>query len=154
EKCFLVFKDLTTGRDVRRLDKLTADVHTLAFSPDGRVLAWSGSKDWAIHLLETASSHERCCFSGHRGQVYSLAFSASGDRLISGSMDTTALVWDLGIQIDPRKAPATLTEAELKSLWGALAAEDAVLADRAIHKLAAAPKVAIPFLRKRLHPIV
>lgn len=153
EKCFLVFKDLTTGREIRRFDHLAADVYRPTFSPDGRVLAWSSSKDWSIRLMETASGRERCCFSGHRGQVYSLAFSTDGGRLISGSNDTTALVWDLGRRIDPRPAPPALTKAELDVLWFDLAAEDAVRAYRAIRKLAATPNAAVPFVRKRLRPL-
>ncbi len=57
-KCFLVLKDLATGRDVRHLDELPSDVHILTFSPDGRTLAWSGSKAQSIHLLEVASGRD------------------------------------------------------------------------------------------------
>ncbi len=153
EKCFLVFKDLATGRDVRRLDKLPTDVNRIVFSPDGRMLAWSGRWDPTIYLMETASGRERRRFAGHRGWVLSLAFSADGERLISGSMDTTALVWDIGRRLDRSKAPASLTGAEVEKLWTDLAGEDAACAYEAIRKLASVPNAAIPFLRKHLPPV-
>jgi hypothetical protein len=151
----LIFKDLTTGRDVPHRDKLPSEVNTLAFSPDGRMLAWSayGNTDPSIHLLEVSSGRERRRLKGHRGWVIALTFSAAGDRLISGSMDTTALVWDLGSRFDPRKAPTTLTAAQVESLWTDLAGEDAARAYQAIRKLAASPTLSIPLLRKRLHPV-
>jgi RNA polymerase sigma factor (sigma-70 family) len=150
EKCFLVFKDLATGRDVRRLDKLPTDVNRIAFSPDGRMLAWSGRWDPTIYLMETASGRERRRFAGHLGWVLSLAFSADGERLISGSVDTTALVWDVGRRWDRSKAPAAFTNAVVEKLWADLAGEDAACAYQAIRKLAAVPNAAVPFLRKHL----
>jgi hypothetical protein len=149
----LVFKDLATGCDVRRLDNFPSDVKVLAFSLDGRVLAWSGTKDFSIHLMETASGRERRRLAGHRGRVMGLTFSADGERLISGSFDTTALVWDLGNRFDPRTPPATLTAAQVEALWGDLAADDAARAYQAIRKLASAPTSAIPFMLKRLLPV-
>jgi RNA polymerase sigma factor (sigma-70 family) len=153
EKCFLVLKDLATGRDIRRLDNLPADVNHIAFSPDGRMLVWSGRMDPTIYLVETPSGRERRRFAGHYGGVISLAFSADGERLISGSTDTTALVWNLGRRLDRGKAALTLTAAEVEKLWTDLAGEDAARAYEAIGKLAAAPTAAIPFLRKHLLPV-
>jgi RNA polymerase sigma factor (sigma-70 family) len=146
---YLILKDLTTGRDVRRLDKLPSDVGILAFSPDGHALAWSGFEDTAIHMMEVASGRERRRLAGHRGQVVSLAFTPDGERLISGSSDTTALVWDLAGRPEPRKTPAA---AELEALWADLAGEDAARAYQAIRQLAAAPDAAVPLLRQRLRP--
>jgi WD40 repeat protein len=148
KKDSLILKDLATGRIVRRIDNLPSEAGLLAFSPDGRMLAWTGFKDNAIRVLEVASGRERRRLAGHRGQISALAFSANGRRLLSGSNDTTALVWDLA-----GRWPATLTAAEVEALWADLAGADAARAYRAIHKLAAAPEVSVPFLRKRLRPI-
>jgi RNA polymerase sigma factor (sigma-70 family) len=148
KKGSLIFKDLATGRVVRRINNLPSEAGLLAFSPDGRMLAWTGFGDNnAIRLLEVASGRERRRLVGHRGQITALAFSADGRLLLSGSNDTTALVWDL---FD--RSPATLTFAEVEALWADLAGEDAARAYRAIHKLATAPEASAPFLRKRLRP--
>jgi RNA polymerase sigma factor (sigma-70 family) len=145
----LIFKDLRTGRDIAPCDPLPSAPERLIFSPDGRMLAWSGSFfDPTIHLLEVASGRERRRLAGHRGQVLALAFSADGRRLLSGSQDTTALIWDLA-----GRSSATLPVGEVQALWADLANEDAARAYRAIHQLAAAPDVAVPFLRKRLRPV-
>ncbi len=153
DKCFLVLKDLATGQDIRRLDKLPTDVSRIAFSPDGRMLAWSGRWDPTIYLMETATGRERRRFAGHLGWVLSLAFSADGEQLISGSMDTTALVWDVGRRLHRSKAPAAFTNAKMDKMWADLAGEDAACAYEAIRKLAAVPNAAIPFLRKHLPPV-
>ncbi|HEY7429034.1 MAG TPA: hypothetical protein VH682_32685, partial [Gemmataceae bacterium] len=136
-----------TGQIVRRID---APLHTgtLAFSPDGQMLAWTSAADTAIRLLEVASGRERRRLTGHRGQVTALAFAADGRRLLSGCRDTTALVWDLA-----GHSPATLTAAELETLWADLASADAARAYWAMHQLAAAPQSSLPFLRKRLQPV-
>ncbi|MHB1423196.1 MAG: sigma-70 family RNA polymerase sigma factor [Gemmataceae bacterium] len=145
----VIFKDLAMGQIVHRLSNLPSEAALMAFSPDGRMLAWTGSKDSAIRLLETASGRERRLLTGHRGRITALAFSADGRRLLSGCNDTTALVWDLGGGWAPRPATAS----ELESLWADLAGEDAARAYQAIHKLADSPTPAIPFLRKCLRPV-
>jgi RNA polymerase sigma factor (sigma-70 family) len=145
---YLLFLDMASGREVRRLDNLAEDPYTIAFSPDGRVLAFSGLHDPTIRLLEVSCGRERRRLIGHRGPVSSLAFTPDGRRLISGSDDTTALVWDL------RDDPGTplVTAGELDALWADLADQDAVRAYRAIRKLAAAPALSVPLLRQRVRP--
>ncbi|HEY7428255.1 MAG TPA: sigma-70 family RNA polymerase sigma factor [Gemmataceae bacterium] len=145
---FLILKDLATGHVVHRIDNLSSETALVAFSPDGRMLAWGGYEDPAIRLLEVASGRERRRLTGHRGQITALAFAADGRRLLSGCNDTTALVWDLA-----GHSPATLTAAELDALWADLAGADAARAYRAMHQLASAPDSSVLFLRKRLQPV-
>lgn len=149
-KYIIILKDLATGRDVRRLDHLPANVDRLAFAPDGRLVAWSGEKDCSIHLVETASGGERRRLPGHTGgRIHQLAFSADGTRLISSGSETTALVWD--VRGPSEHLPATA--AEMEALWIDLAGTDANRAYRAIRKFAAAPAAAVPLLRERLRPV-
>jgi hypothetical protein len=159
---FLTIFDTATGKQSVRLKNLPADprirnyqspknlpdsVYALAFTPDGRTLAWSGHRDPAIHLLEVATGRERGRLTGHRGRVETLTYSADGKVLISGSEDTTALVWDL------RGRPGTpLTRADLDACWGDLAGADAGRAYQAVRRLAAAPAEAVPYLGERLRP--
>jgi hypothetical protein len=146
---WLIVKDVTTGKDVHRIQNPPSEASVLTFSSDGRMLAYSGSSDSTIRLLEVASGRERHRLVGHRGEVFALSLSANGDRLITGCADTTALVWDLGVRPDPRP----ITAEELKKLWADLAATDAARAYRAIRKLAASPTSAIPFVSKFLRPV-
>ena len=146
---FLILKDLATGHDIRRIENLPSQVALVAFSPDDRMLAWTCYNDHAIRLVETASGRERRRLAGHRSRITALAFSADGRRLLSGCEDTTALVWDLGGE--QAQQPAAVTN--LETLWSDLAAEDAARAYQAIHKIAPSRSSAIPFLRKRLHPV-
>ena len=63
----------------------------LAWSPDNRTLAIG---DRTIKLWELATLKVRHEFTGHDGDIRALAFTPDGRHLVSGSSDTTALVWD------------------------------------------------------------
>jgi hypothetical protein len=143
---YLAIHEVLTGKTVRVIDKLVPDgAGTLAFSPDGRTLAWSGWQQPAIHLLELATGKERHRFEGHKRRVTSLAFSVDGRTLISGSEDTTALVWDLTGTQSQKKGPL-----DLDATWRDLAAADANTAYQAMRQLASPSTEAISFLRKHL----
>jgi Tol biopolymer transport system component len=88
--------ETATGRERCRLKagNVAANVAALAFSPDGRTLAFTGN-DRVIHLWDVRAGKELSQLSGHQGLAASLAFAADGKRLHSGSTDTTALVWDV-----------------------------------------------------------
>lgn len=79
----------------------------LALSPDSVVLA-AGYSDGTVCLwdyqLATNNSNPngdapegvfRGALSGHRSEVTCLSFSADGAVLVSGSMDTELIVWDV-----------------------------------------------------------
>jgi RNA polymerase sigma factor (sigma-70 family) len=129
----VVIHELATGRELRRIGGLPGGVPAMAFSPNGRMLAWSGADDPTVRLLEVATGKERHRLTGHLGQVVSLAFAADGRRLVSASLDTTSLIWDLG--------PTSIgtSEADRTALWNDLAGHDAARAHRAMRLLAASP---------------
>lgn len=148
--------DTSTGKEVRRFkaDEVELGFLWSAFSPDSKSLALINWRDNAISLTEVATGRERHRFAAYTGHIFSLAFSADGKMLISGSDDTTALVWDLtGRLTMGSKFGAALSAADLESHWKTLAGEDAPAAFRAIQTLAADPVRSIPDLRKRLHPV-
>ncbi len=147
----LLLYDLTTGSAVRRLEfPGRRDPHpAFAYSPDSRTLAIGA--EGPIHLLELASGKfRRHLTEGHQGGISALLFSSDGNRLISGSSDTTALVWDLTGRL--HGPPRPLRAADLDACWTDLAGADAEAAYRAIHRLAASPTEALPYLEKRLQP--
>jgi len=145
--------DTTMEKLVRRLD-LPDRVGAITFSPDSRMLAWGGWIDPAIHLVEVATGRERHVLRGHKGRILSLTFSADARMLVSGSEDTTALVWNLAGPLGgPHKETTPPTPAELEAAWADLAAGDTVRAYRALRRLGSAPAEAVPYLRKHLRPV-
>lgn len=86
--------DLATGKQLKRLDQDDAgEVVSLAFSPDGKLLAgggqngsiqrWTGDAYMAGELLHA-----------HAGPVWALAFSPDGKTLASGGADHEIGEWD------------------------------------------------------------
>jgi RNA polymerase sigma factor (sigma-70 family) len=148
--------EASTGKKLRRLARDHRYVNALAFSPDGRTLASSsGYGEQAIHLWEMATGKERLRLTGHRDSVLSLCFSRDGKTLASGSMDTTALLWDLtGVRTGKKVVPFTAREQD--GHWKALAGADAQRAYGAVWALAGRPGQTVRFLEKhlrRLRPI-
>jgi DNA-directed RNA polymerase specialized sigma24 family protein len=147
---FLGVQELASGREVHGFNNLADGVSTAAFTPDGRMLAWGGWRDPTIHLLELATGRQRGTLAGHKGSINSLAFSADGRVLVSGSEDTTAVVWD---PLGTRGAAALPPGAEaLETCWADLGSSDAGHAFRALGKLVASPAGAVALLQKRLDP--
>jgi WD40 repeat protein len=72
-------------------------VQTVAFSPDGRILA-SGGRDRRVRLWEVASGREIETLLSHTGWVYSVAFSPDGRILASASRDNTIKLWDVHLR--------------------------------------------------------
>jgi len=146
--------DTASGKEVRCFTTGKDGVSALEFSPDGKSLAWGGWREGMVYLGEIATGRERHRLTGHKGRIFSLAFSADGQTLISGSEDTTALIWDLtGRLTTGTNFGKALPAEELETHWKSLAGEDAAAAYRAIQMLAADPARSIPFLRTRLHPV-
>ena len=109
---------------------------------DGRICLWDGRSGKRLRELK-----------GHRGAVLSLVFSRDGSRLVSGSADTTGLVWDTSAVRGARPEKLELSEAKVKALWGDIDSADAVVAGEALQTLARAPEQAVTLLRGKLQPV-
>jgi WD40 repeat protein len=86
-----------TLKPAHTLRQHAAGVRTLAFSPDGKVLA-SGGFDHDIYLWDTAAWRPRGPLEGHPGDVSGLAFAPGGGRLVSVTSaedDCRVRVWDV-----------------------------------------------------------
>lgn len=72
--------------------KTAIDDPRVAISPDGLVVA-IGATDGSLHLLRDGAVH--AVGRAHVDEIRDLAFSPDGRRLLTGSADTTAVVWDI-----------------------------------------------------------
>jgi WD40 repeat protein len=93
--------DLATGKEARRLGPLDGSPSRVVFSPSGKWLAVARGQIYpdtcgSIELFDTATWKEVKTLRGHVQHITALAFSADSRYLVSGSRDSTALVWDLG----------------------------------------------------------
>ena len=70
-------------------------VLAVAYSPDGKTLASSGSSDGTIQLWDVKSGKHIKTLKGHTEMVRTLAFLPDGKILVSGSDDDTIRMWDV-----------------------------------------------------------
>src|SRR3990172_2118896 len=86
--------DTSSGKALNEVSGFSTAVTTVAFSPDGHVLA-SGAFNGPIRLWDTATRQLRSILRGHTAIVHFLAFSEAGDILTSVGDDHAFRQWEV-----------------------------------------------------------
>jgi RNA polymerase sigma factor (sigma-70 family) len=144
--------EVATGKE-RFSDKGAAGL--VSCSPDGRVLAAAGgvTGGTAVRVLDLRTGKEIARLKGHDAEVVALAFTHDGSFLVSGSADSTGLVWGGAAMAPPARKPDEQTVERLDELWADLASGDAGKAFRAAALLESSPKGAAALLAERVKPV-
>ena len=85
--------NVRTGTEEAFLKGHTELVNSVAYSPDGKILA-SGSNDWTIRIWDVDKRKHIKTLEGHTGKVNSVAYSQDGETIVSGS-DDGIRVWNV-----------------------------------------------------------
>lgn len=141
--------DPATGTELKTLTGHADKIHSLTFSPDGKVLAAAGGppavggeiKFWSIPEGEEIKS-----VTGHKDYIFTFAWSPDGKQFATASYDKLVKIWDYekGEPIKDLKDHADSVYALAWSSNGALIASGG--ADRAI-------KIWDPKTGKRLYTL-
>ena len=93
----ILFIDLSTGALHAAAGGHTANVQSVRFSPNGRMLVSTADDDNVV-VWNPRSAHQLETLVGHAGRPTDSAFSADGRTLYTSSLDGTVFEWDLGSQ--------------------------------------------------------
>jgi WD40 repeat protein len=147
--------ETASGRLAQVLQKrapVLGGVVSIALSPDGTRLAAAFENDSdkpSVHLWDLTTG-KKIALKGHQSGVTQVAFSPDGRRLVSGSDDTTALVWDVTRLSPGGKAVGARA---LAGLWNDLRANDPKIVYTAVLRGAAGGDAAVACLARHLEPV-
>jgi uncharacterized protein with WD repeat/Skp family chaperone for outer membrane proteins len=97
--------DVTTGKERAALRGHTGGVNSVAFSPDGKMLASSSMND-AIKVWEVKTGKLAAAFGGERDMVVRVLYSPDGKTLVTACATAMVKLWD----VQSRRVDATIEE--------------------------------------------
>ena len=90
---------MRTGAELHELSGHATDVRSVAFSPDGRIIA-SGSDDGTIKLWDTKTGEARARLGMHADHISAVRFSPDGKTLASADWAGVIRIWRTAIDAD------------------------------------------------------
>jgi len=109
----LVVWDVETGEKFFAPRGYTRGI--IAFSPDGKKLVTSDSRDNSLQVWDIRTGQEVLSLSGHQRPISCVAFSSDGKRIVSGAEDNTVKVWDAETALETR---ALKHDRQVKAIGG------------------------------------
>ncbi len=150
----ILLREVSTGKLVRTVRGVGDSIDSVAFSPDGRTLAWGGQTNKELILIELATGQVRRRLSGHQGILSRVAFSPDGRWIGSASYDATALIWNPFADVQDGAAASTpLVPEKMDSHWLALREDNASVAYESMRVLIQHPRETIALFRNRMKPV-
>jgi WD40 repeat protein len=144
--------DTTTGEHAWTFTHKEFHVGQAALSPDGRYVAVGFLNDPTVRLYRLSDGNEMASFKGHTKGVTCIAFSPDGKRIASGSLDCTAIVWDVDDTL-LAAAAAPKGDKDFARRWGTLRDGKPLEALEAVASLAAAKDDGVAWLEGKLAPV-
>jgi hypothetical protein len=138
--------EIGTGKELRRFGGRDVRGQSAVLSPDGKYLV-AGLESGGIRFWDRASGTVIRDAPAHRLAVTALAF-ADSNTLVSGSLDGTAIAWDVKLLLKA-SPPGPV---ELEALWASLGRTDAEKAAQVMQAFVDRPKETVAFFKGRLHP--
>ncbi len=86
--------DVMDGKPIQTLRGASLGIWTVAYSPDGRLLA-AGCMDRTVKVWDVATGQVGLSLGGHSELIAKVAFDADGGRLAVGCNDGSIKIWDL-----------------------------------------------------------
>jgi WD40 repeat protein/DNA-binding SARP family transcriptional activator len=91
-----VVVDSRSGERVLSMgDGMPADI-SVDWSPDGRSIAASANDDPTVRIWDAKTGKPRVTLAGHTGRIVATDWSPDSARLVTGSADGTAKLWEIG----------------------------------------------------------
>jgi RNA polymerase sigma factor (sigma-70 family) len=118
----------------------------LAFSPDGRTIAYSGSESSTkIYLIDVRTREVRRTFTADNEQTRSLAWSPDGTKLLSAGADGTAIIWNVNAPLG--------TVTPVSEWWTKLATDKPADVEGLMAEMTAKPTETLALLKQHVKPV-